>query len=176
MTTTVLYVAYGSNLHPDRFNCYVSGGTPTGATRTYHGCADPTPHGTAVALHIPHRRFFAGNSRIWNGGAAFIDPEPGEHHRTPAVGYPIAADQLRDIIAQENGGEAGDLNTLELPEPGEHARIATNHWYDLLIGLQVPDGRHGITFTAATPPAPNPNTPSPAYLDTIRTGISIHHG
>jgi hypothetical protein len=172
----VLYIAYGSNLHPARFRCYVSGGRPHGATRTYLGCSDGTPHGPAVALQLPHRLFYAGHSSIWGGSAAFIDPNVDPAQRTPAVGYPITCGQLRDIVAQENGGEAGGAAHLEIPEPGQQHRIDTDGWYDLLVGVALDDGRHGVTFTAHTPPAPNPGTPSAAYLATIAAGIVAHHG
>ena len=38
----VWYVAYGSNLRAARFGCYLAGGRPDGACRTYDGCRDRT--------------------------------------------------------------------------------------------------------------------------------------
>ena len=39
----VWYVAYGSNMSAARFGCYISGGRPPGARRTYLGCRDQSP-------------------------------------------------------------------------------------------------------------------------------------
>ena len=95
----VWYVAYGSNLSRARFACYLEGGTPIGASHTYAGCRDRSaPHDTA-ALRIPGRLGFAGESLVWGGGVAFLDPDArGE---VVGRGYLITTEQLDDVAGQE---------------------------------------------------------------------------
>lgn len=69
------YVAYGSNLSSERFACYVVGGRPAGARRTYEGCRDPSPPRRTSAIWLPGRLVFGGTSRAWGGGMAFYDPD-----------------------------------------------------------------------------------------------------
>ena len=73
----VWYVAYGSNLRAARFACYLAGGRPDGACRTYEGCRDrPRPAATSPSGCRAAWRF-AGASRTWRGGSPSTVPETG---------------------------------------------------------------------------------------------------
>ncbi len=170
----VWYVAYGSNMVPHRLACYLGGGRPEGSDRTYLGTRDPRPPRESRAVSVPHRLFFAGVSRVWGGGGvAFIEQEAGIERpggrqvATPAVAHLISVEQLSDLVAQENGGEApGDLIS-DLPECGRSVVVADGR-YDVLVGLEPIDGRPAVALTAGSPPSPNP--PSPAYGAMVRRG------
>ena len=69
------YAAYGSNLARDRFEAYLFGGRPPGATRHYPGARDPRPPRDDRPLLVPGRLFFAGDSPTWGGGIAFYDAD-----------------------------------------------------------------------------------------------------
>lgn len=99
MSPLVWYLAYGSNLSRERFACYLLGGTPSGARRTYAGCRDRSPPQDTVALRIRGRLGFAGESLVWGGGVAFLDPDG--HGEVVGRGYLITAEQLDDVVEQE---------------------------------------------------------------------------
>ena len=95
----VWYVAYGSNMRAARFGCYISGGRPRGARRTYLGCRDQSPPRLNVGIHLAGGLTFAGRSSVWGGGMAFYDPHAdGE---MAARAYLLTSGQLSDVVAQE---------------------------------------------------------------------------
>ncbi len=95
----IWYLGYGSNLSRARFSCYVAGGRPAGASRTYAGCRDRTPPRETIALTVPGRLTFAGESTVWGGGMAFLQPDgDGEVH---GRAYLVTEQQLDDLAAQE---------------------------------------------------------------------------
>lgn len=156
----VWYVAYGSNKVPERFHTYLRGGTPDGSRRTYLGARNPALPQRSLPTRIPHRLFFAGDSPVWGGGVAFVDPRPDPAHSTPAVAWLITTEQLGDLVAQENGGEAPG-SRIKVPARGEHV-LATTGRYDLLVGLDSIDSIQAATLTSSNPP--EPSEPSAAYL------------
>jgi hypothetical protein len=149
------YAAYGSNMCGERFECYVAGGCPPGATRTYPGARDRT---------LP-------DSPTWGGGIAFYDPDaPGE---SIGVAYGLTLGQFSDVAAQEMHREPGaDLDLAALWHTGSHllgpGRYESLHVVGRLDDLPV------VTFTASTPPPLNP--PVPAYVATMARGITETHG
>jgi hypothetical protein len=139
----IWYLGYGSNLNRARFACYVEGGTPPGAGRTYAGCRDRTPPRDTTALTVPGRLTFAGESTVWGGGLAFLDPEgDGEVH---GRAYLVTEEQLADVAEQE-------------PR------------YDGRTVVAEHDGRSVVALTSSTAHAPA--APSAAYLRTILTGLT----
>lgn len=157
----VWYVAYGSNKVSARFHTYLRGGRPPGSRRRYLGARNPELPLRSLDIRIPHRLFFAGDSPVWGGGVAFVDPRPDPAHSTPAVAWLITTEQLSDLVAQENGGEAPGPRLPAIPGSGGHVVVARGR-YDMLVGLVPIDGIAAATLTASDPPAPN--EPSPAYL------------
>ena len=105
----VWYASYGSNLSEERFACYIAGGRPRGASRTFAGARDASPPRDSVALELPHQLYFSGESRIWGGSPAFVDREPSDGVVALARGYLIGWDQFEDVIAQENGRPSSSI-------------------------------------------------------------------
>lgn len=163
----VWYVAYGSNKVATRLHTYLCGGTPKGSRRTYLGARNPMLPERSVQLHIPHRLFFAGESPVWGGGVAFVDPRTDPAHSTAAVAWLITTEQLSDLVTQENGGEAPGPRIV-MPAVGKHEVLATGR-YDLLVGIDPIDGIAAATLTASNPP--EPREPSAAYLALVEHSV-----
>ena len=157
----VWYVAYGSNKVAARFHTYLRGGSPPGSRRTYLGARDPSLPVRSAEVRIPHRLFFAGDSPVWGGGVAFVDPQPDPAHSTAAVAWMITLEQLGDLVVQENGGEAPGPHIRALPERGAYMVVDPGR-YDLLVGLPSIEGVAAATLTSSNPPPPS--EPSPTYL------------
>jgi hypothetical protein len=170
----VHYVAYGSNLDPSRFGCYLAGGTPVGASRTYLGCRDRRPPLEAVPVTIPHRLSFVGYSSIWDGSFAVVDSDADAGVATLAVAYLVRAEQFFDVVAQENGGEAPGA-AFDLPAAGTAAAVDVTGVYDVVVGLDPVDGRgiDAVTFTTSRRFAAG--APSSSYAAVIAAGLGAHH-
>ena len=143
MTDLVWYAGYGSNLSRERFACYVSGGTPAGASRAYTGCRDHTPPRDTAAVRFPGRLTFAGESLVWGGGRAYL--EAGGTGEVVGRAYLITTEQLDDIAEQER-------------------------YYD---GRTLVAERGGVAVVALTSTATQQAAaPSAAYLRTILHGLT----
>lgn len=170
----VWYVAYGSNLHAERFGCYLAGGTPVGATRGYPGCRDTSPPRDTRALEVPGGIYFATESPVWLGGRAFYDPDlPGT---AAARGYLVTAAQFADVAAQEMYRDPGaDLDLTVVLADGRHALGPGR--YETLLRLGEHDGHPALTFTAPWSAADVQHTkPSANYLTMLATGLVEAHG
>lgn len=167
------YAAYGSNLARDRFETYLSGGRPPGATRIYPGARDPRPPGDDRPLILSGRLFFAWESPTWGGGIAFYDPDaPGSVY---ARAYRITEEQFSDLAAQEMRREPGaDLDLGRVLTERRHTygpgRYETLHLVGELDDLPV------LTFTASRGHGLVAKPPAPAYVDTIVRGLLECHG
>ncbi len=71
---TVWYAGYGSNLDADRFACYLLGGCPPGAVRTYPGAREPGEPLDDRPYRMPGRIAFAWRSPTWGGGVPSTSP------------------------------------------------------------------------------------------------------
>ncbi|RNI23250.1 histone deacetylase [Flexivirga caeni] len=172
MHSPVWYAAYGSNLCAERFACYLAGGRPEGASRTYTGCRDTSaPTGIRPVL-LPGSVFFGGVSRVWGGGMAFYDPAlPGPAY---AAAYRIKAEQFADVWCQERHQPVGALLPLD-------TIVAEGDWragegrYDrvLVVGFINREPVLTFTFGGLRPPA---NPPAPAYAAMIARGLSHAYG
>lgn len=172
MDDLVWYVAFGSNMDPDRLSCYLAGGRPVGASRTYAGARDPSPPRDGVPTTIPHRLVFGGMSSVWGGGVAFVEIDEDDSVATPAVAWLLTIEQLADLIAQENGLEPPGEVPAELPDHGQKGRVSGGR-YDMLVGLGEIDGHRAVVLTCGEPPPPN--APTEDYLATIRRGRERWH-
>lgn len=174
LSEMVWYVSYGSNMHADRFSCYLAGGTPVGAARTYPGCRDGSPPVDTRPLEVPGGIYFATWSPVWLGGRAFYDPDlPG----TAAVrAYLITAGQFADVAAQEMYREPGlDLDLTEVRAAGRH--VLGPGRYETLLHVGEHDGHPALTFTAPWRAADVEHTaPSGAYLKVLKSGLAEAHG
>jgi hypothetical protein len=170
----VWYAGYGSNLDVGRFTCYVAGGIPVGGARTYDGCADKTPPRARVALEIPHSLYFAGESRVWTGGAAFVEHETGDTP-TRVSAYLITLAQFEQVVAQENWrDEAIPVDLHKLKELG---RITINDGlgnYDEMMYCGEHDSFPVVSFTSPMQ-RQDINRPAPAYVRMLASGLTASH-
>ncbi len=172
-TGDVWYVAYGSNLLADRFDCYVSGGRPPGGLHEYPGFRDPTPPRASVSLTVPGGIYFAGESHAWTGGTAFYDSDlPGE---VAARAYLIDAAQFGDLAEQEMlRAPIADRDLSVVLADGRHSYGSGR--YESLIRLGDREGVPMLTisapwsWTGAPLAAPNAD-----YLRIIGRGLVEAH-
>jgi hypothetical protein len=141
------YVAYGSNLRLVRFRCYLAGGCPHGARRTYEGCRNPADPVAVAPVTIPGRLLFAGESRVWTGGIAFYDPDGTG--KVAGRAYLLTRGQFDDVAAQENR-------------------------YDVVVHVGAREGHPMLTITSNA--VPSPAAPAATYLWSITDGLREAHG
>jgi hypothetical protein len=165
----VWYASYGSNLSRPRFERYLRGGTPAGGRHHHPGARDRTPPSADRPFTLPYRLRFGGESRTWGGGMAFVDTR-GRGHVLARV-YRISAEQLADVYAQENGGDA-DPTDLSAIADGQHV-IAARGNYPAIMRCGTLDGLPVFTFTARH--MPQRRAPRPPYLRTIAAGLVASH-
>jgi hypothetical protein len=162
----VWYLAYGSNLHHERFSCYLAGGRPADAMRTYAGCRDTTLPRRWEPITVPGRLVFAGESAVWGGGVAVYDPDgPGE---VAGRAYLLTHGQLSDVVAQETRQDPGTDRDLASGVAGGSSL------YDAVVALPDVDG-HPL-FTLGTRESVDPAPPAPAYLRRVVHGLVETHG
>lgn len=168
----VWYASYGSNLSRERFLHYLGGGRPEGANRTYPGARDDTQPADDRALTLPGEMFFAWESPTWGGGIAFYDADsPGP---TLARAYRVSEQQFADVAAQERHELPGE--DLDLSHVLEHSRHHLGPGrYEALHLVGELDGLPVLTFTAPDPSVLQRNSPTPAYLATLVTGLRETH-
>lgn len=174
MSELVWYAAYGSNLRRARFCCYLAGGTPEGGSWQYPRCSDPRPPRDSRPVRLPYRLYFAGASRTWGGGMAFLDHHRDESLPTLGRAYLITAEQLGEVFAQENRASAVALD-LALVSLEGRCTVGNGNYADL-VSCGTHDGVPVITFTASSAPAPALAAPAAAYLRTVAAGLSEAHG
>jgi hypothetical protein len=166
----VWYVAYGSNMSAARFGCYISGGRPRGARRTYRGCRDQSPPRRDIGIHLAGGLTFAGESRVWGGGMAFYHPHlDGE---LAARAYLLTFGQLSDVVAQEARRPVG--SNLELGGGVERRWAVSSHVYESLLQLDDRDGLPMFTITSLQNLEHTP--PSARYLRTMLDGLGEAFG
>jgi hypothetical protein len=166
----VWYVAYGSNMRAARFGCYISGGRPRGARRTYLGCRDRSPPHRDVGVHLAGRLTFAGTSTVWGGGMAFYHPHAdGE---LAARAYLLTFGQLSDVVAQEARRPVGSNLALDTGVDGRWA--APSSVYETLLHAGDRDGLPMLTITSLQNLEPTP--PSGPYLRTMFDGLGEAFG
>ena len=173
------YASYGSNMDADRLACYVAGGRPPGARRTYPGARDPRLPTQSRTVDLDGSVYFAWTSPTWGGGVAFYDPTaPGT-----AVGraYRLSLGQFSDVAAQEMGRPpGGDLDLSELLADGT-TTLGPGRYETLHVVGSI-DRRPVVTFTAGWshasdhPDAPDYNAPVAAYLATMARGLRSAQG
>jgi hypothetical protein len=146
--TQVYYASYGSNLYEERFMVYINGGSLPGNQRVYSGTVDPTPPTDTAPVALPGAQFFAGDSRAWTGGVAFLDTSQ-QSSRSLGRAYRITGEQFSDVVAQENGGSAG-RSTIDVTRAVDSASgvINTGGLYGQLVHVGDFQGAPVVTFTA----------------------------
>jgi hypothetical protein len=169
----IWYASYGSNMSADRLACYLTGGCPPGATRTYPGARDRTLPTDSRPLELAGCVYFAWHSAIWDGGIAFYDPDgPGS-----SVGraYRLTLGQLSDLLEQEMHRDPGiDHDLSELMDEGIY--VVGDGKYESLHVVGELHGEPVVTFTSPeSMHAADHNEPSAAYLATMVRGLVEGH-
>ncbi|MGW4210879.1 hypothetical protein ACWEIJ_23010 [Lentzea sp. NPDC004789] len=170
----VWYVSYGSNMHADRFACYLAGGTPDGGTWSYPGCRDTTEPRRTLGCSARGGVYFATVSPVWRGGRAFYDPDlPGS---TFVRANLITAEQFGDVFDQEMYRAPGTTH-LDLREVLRHGRTKLGPGrYETLLHLGDRDGHPMLTFTAPWTFGEEPLVaPSGPYLRMLGHGLLSAH-
>jgi hypothetical protein len=153
-----------------RFGCYVSGGRPPGARRTYLGCRDQSPPSRDIGLHLSGGLSFAGESTVWGGGIAFYDPHAdGE---LAARAYLLTFGQLSDVVAQETRRPVG--SDLALDGGVDRRWRVSSYVYETLLHV---DDRGGVPmFTITSLQDLEHTPPSAPYLRTMLDGLEETFG
>lgn len=176
-TDRIWYVAYGSNLATTRFRCYLSGGRPTGGSREYVGCRDPSDPTRIEGMKVPGGLAFAGVSRVWHGGMAFYDrAAPGV---VAGCAYLVTTEQFADVAAQEMRRPPGGKFTHDLTGllPDVETMVATGPGlYETVVRLGELDGVPMFTITHHDVGSLTLAAPTAVYLRWISLGLRESHG
>lgn len=141
----VWYACYGSNINFKRFMYYING-DENEKYSTNKGCTDKS-------LPIEERKYifnrpiyFAGKSKRWGGGMAFLDYE----HAGKSYGkiYKLKLSQFKEILQQEQ----------------------SNRLYDAILLIDYIDKIPVLTFTAKYK-LKNLANPSDKYIKVIEDGL-----
>ncbi|UNC91206.1 hypothetical protein [Candidatus Contubernalis alkaliaceticus] len=173
----VWYASYGSNLCRDRFLCYIQGGTPQGSNAYECGCRDRTLPAEDKHLFIEHPLYFAGYSRRWGGGVAFIGSREDKHvnpkSSTLVRMYLIKQEQFGDVVAQENSVSFPVIIPWEqVVEEGKKDLI--DSLYGRVVHLGEREGFPIFTFTTARK-FEGYTAPSESYLKMLINGLKEAH-
>ena len=170
----VWYAAYGSNMSRARFECYLGGGRPPGAMRSYPGCRDVVMAGGSVPVMMAGRVYFALESAVWGGGMAFFDP--GGAGVAAGRAYPLSLGQFSDVVAQEmHRVPEGDVD-LGAVLAGGRAALGAGR-YETLVYVGDIGSVPVLTFTAPWAVGDvAASTPSERYLMMLAAGLAESHG
>lgn len=169
--THIWYAAYGSNLSRERFEIYLTGGTPRGASHAYPGCRDGSPPLDDVADVITAELAFGGTSTTWGGGVAFL--VPSATGTAFARLYLLTIEQVADVIAQENWLEPGEV-VIDDVMLDRTTTLPGSHMYGTVLALQR---RENVPVLAVSQDPGTPrNAPSDAYVSHIADGLREAHG
>lgn len=170
---TVWYAAYGSNLDLERFRCYLLGGRPPGAARTYPGARAATEPLEVTPFRMSGAVSFAWESPTWGGGIAFHEPDAeGE---TLARAYRVTVQQLGDVLEQEMGRTPGtDHDLAEVLATGRHV-VGPGRYETLHLAGEI-DRRPVLTFSTPDAASLGLRAPAPAYVATMASGLRQAHG
>lgn len=167
----IWYASYGSNLWEARFLCYIRGGQPKGAAKSYLGCSDKTLPIDSEEIYISSEMYFAKSSGNWdNGGVAFIKTDFDEQQQTLGRMYLITKEQFIDVVKQETDFK-GDL-TIDFDRAISEGFLVFREgsWYGNIIFLGNQNGAPIFTFTHQSNIS-SKTKPSDKYLTTIVRGI-----
>jgi len=168
----VWYAVYGSNLLRRRFDCYIQGGNPDGATREYPGCRDKTAPRDARRLVLAHSLYFAERSESWGGAIAFVR-RTVSGARTYGRMYLITYGQFNDVVRQENGRDVPGsvvVPSFEAFARADHREIDGFRLYGGVIKIGARHGHPILSLTAAHENH-EVGAPSEAYVKTIVSGL-----
>jgi len=168
----IWYACYGSNLMEDRFLCYIAGGTPKGAKRTYKGCLDKTLPKAKQTFLINHKLYFAKSAKTWSdGAAAFIHPTEDKSAQSFGGIYSISKSQFIDLVKQEIDTEdALEIDLKKVIKNG-YLDLQSDAWYNRILFLGYREEMPVFSFTNSNYLKTEINTPHPDYLEKIIAGL-----
>ncbi|MFD1094352.1 hypothetical protein [Salegentibacter chungangensis] len=173
----VWYACYGSNLLKERFQCYIEGGTPKNAKRTYPGCTDKNFSGISKPIRIPGELYFAKSSKTWSGGGAgFIRTETSNKEETLGRRYLISEKQFIELVQQEIKFDGEFHIDLEQVKQNGFLDMENGSWYGKIIYLAELEGCPVFTFTNEAYLEKEINAPHPFYLKIIIEGLKETYG
>ncbi len=171
----IWYAAYGSNLSEDRFLCYIKGGKPEGASIEQRGMTDKSLPLINTHYTISHELYFADHSASWNGGVAFVSPEPSEKQSLCRI-YLIKRQQFKELLSQENRildrTVEVDFDQLDVKK---RFTASADTWYGLVLKVGEFAGYPVYTFTREDDCRSKRTSPSEPYLNTIIRGFVECH-
>jgi len=153
MKNYVWYVGYGSNVHEQRFLCYIKGGTPRFGKKCGKSCKDKTPPIENKSITIDYPLYFAlpdkkKETLNWGaGGVAFIAHQKDKKLKTFCRMWKITKEQYKEVRNQEGSS-----------------------WYGKEIRLGKDSGIPIYTITNDAV-LKNIICPSDAYIKTIALGL-----
>ena len=142
----VWYACYGSNINRDRFMYYING-DETGQYSEVGGCANKEEPVEERAYTFDCPIYFAGDSKRWHGGAAFLDYE----NKGKSYGkiYKIKMSQFKGVLKQEQKSK----------------------FYDVVLFVDDIDGCPVLSFTAHHKYKSRLTQPSLKYVEVIEKGL-----
>ena len=173
MNDLVWYAAYGSNLSRARFLTYLTGGLAPRNSRPHHGARDRSPPLDDRRVELSFDVYFAGESKRWGGGVAFLDPVASTEPVAIGRAWLITHEQFEDVIAQENGAVTAPVDPTAITRG--QSDLGLGGFYDRLLVFDEWDGVPVVTFTTPVRREP-PARPSAAYLATMADGLAEFAG
>jgi hypothetical protein len=122
--------------------------------------------------------YFAGRSKRWGGTSAAFVSLSAQDPPSLARAYLITQGQFVDVVRQENRLQADIVDfeqRLHVAKEHGHARLLPTGFYTELLFCDERDGHPMLTFTASDDRT-DIGRPSPAYLQTIGSGLRESHG
>ncbi|WP_420491517.1 hypothetical protein [Neobacillus drentensis] len=168
----VWYASYGSNLHIDRFLCYIIGGKPEGSSKIETGCKNPSLPVASSTFTMNYPLYFAKEADKWESqGVAFIGLTEDPSCVTYSKKYLISLDQFMDVMSQENNGIDFQVDLNLVINTGSNV-YRRNAWYGNILYLGEEKGFPIFTFTASWDVYDVEwKKPSHAYLSTLINGL-----
>jgi hypothetical protein len=168
------YVGYGSNLLPQAVANYLN---DAGRDRTAVLNVMSTQQDDGRWVGFPHPLYFAGRSKTWGGGVAFVDIFKQAEHTTYGRATRLSLQEFSTVITRENGQEvqleAEDLHylrpgqtrilQLEVDPEGYRGKYNAVLRLDDIVGTRA--------YTLTTTRTLSQATPAPGYRERIRTGL-----
>lgn len=136
------YVAYGSNMDVERLRKYFKANRLSAQHRS-------------VPTRVPYELYFAGRSRTWGGGVAFLGLLRGQSCGTEAIAHAVSGSELAQIFRGENGlGSIPSDPTMFDLQPHKWVRVlmpepadGMKGKYNAILRLDDIEGRPAFTVT-----------------------------
>lgn len=142
----VYYASYGSNLFVERFSAYIEGGQPEGSARADVGCRDKTLPTENLPVALNGTIHYAGESKVWTGGPAFLDTSTSG--KSLGRAYRVTASQFEDVVAQECDYEVGSKN-IDFNKVIDEGKLVESGIYGTLVHAGDYNNAPVFTFTSA---------------------------